>query len=143
MANNSSGARSVLYGKTIDHVLEQTVALRMERLSHFREIPRARFPRATRSRPLVIGRCCASPRHTPPKSIAATRRSCAAWAATIWMNLSIAIEARESRQNHGGLGGHARRRAGSQIAAGAAAEVQGRDGDRVRAICSKRSLPPR
>ena len=27
MANNSSGARSVLYGKTIDHVLELTVAL--------------------------------------------------------------------------------------------------------------------
>src|SRR5215831_16944752 len=27
MANNSSGARSVLYGKTIDHVLEQVVAL--------------------------------------------------------------------------------------------------------------------
>jgi FAD/FMN-containing dehydrogenase/Fe-S oxidoreductase len=27
MANNSSGARSVLYGKTIDHVLEQEVAL--------------------------------------------------------------------------------------------------------------------
>ena len=27
MGNNSSGARSVLYGKTIDHVLEQTVAL--------------------------------------------------------------------------------------------------------------------
>ena len=27
MANNSSGARSVLYGKTIDHVLEQQVVL--------------------------------------------------------------------------------------------------------------------
>ena len=27
MANNSSGARSVLYGKTIDHVLEQHVVL--------------------------------------------------------------------------------------------------------------------
>src|SRR6186713_3130423 len=27
MANNSSGARSVLYGKTIDHVLEQEVVL--------------------------------------------------------------------------------------------------------------------
>ena len=27
MANNSAGARSVLYGKTIDHVLEQTVLL--------------------------------------------------------------------------------------------------------------------
>jgi len=27
MANNSAGARSILYGKTIDHVLEQTVLL--------------------------------------------------------------------------------------------------------------------
>ena len=27
MANNSSGARSVLYGKTIDHVLDQEVVL--------------------------------------------------------------------------------------------------------------------
>ena len=27
MANNSSGARSVLYGKTIDHVIEQEVVL--------------------------------------------------------------------------------------------------------------------
>ena len=27
MANNSAGARSVVFGKTIDHVLEQTVAL--------------------------------------------------------------------------------------------------------------------
>ena len=27
MANNSSGARSVLYGKTIDHVLEQQVSV--------------------------------------------------------------------------------------------------------------------
>src|SRR6185503_18807586 len=27
MANNSSGARSVIYGKTIDHVIEQEVVL--------------------------------------------------------------------------------------------------------------------
>ena len=29
MANNSSGARSVLYGKTIDHVIEQRVGRRI------------------------------------------------------------------------------------------------------------------
>jgi FAD/FMN-containing dehydrogenase/Fe-S oxidoreductase len=40
MANNSSGARSVLYGKTIDHVLEQTVALSDGSVVHFREIAR-------------------------------------------------------------------------------------------------------
>ncbi len=44
MANNSSGARSVLYGKTIDHVLEQTVALSDGSIAHFREIARNEIP---------------------------------------------------------------------------------------------------
>jgi FAD/FMN-containing dehydrogenase/Fe-S oxidoreductase len=44
MANNSSGARSVLYGKTIDHVLEQEVALADGTVAHFREIPRDAVP---------------------------------------------------------------------------------------------------
>jgi len=38
MANNSSGARSVLYGKTIDHVLEQKVVLADGSLAHFRPL---------------------------------------------------------------------------------------------------------
>jgi FAD/FMN-containing dehydrogenase/Fe-S oxidoreductase len=37
MANNSSGARSVIYGKTIDHVLEQHVVLSDGSVVHFRE----------------------------------------------------------------------------------------------------------
>ena len=45
MANNSSGARSVLYGKTIDHVLEQTVLLSDGSIAHFREMARADTPR--------------------------------------------------------------------------------------------------
>src|SRR5438105_4372919 len=44
MANNSSGARSVLYGKTIDHVLEQIVVLSDGSVVHFREIPRSEAP---------------------------------------------------------------------------------------------------
>jgi FAD/FMN-containing dehydrogenase/Fe-S oxidoreductase len=36
MANNSSGARSVRYGKTIDHVLEQEVVLSDGSIAHFR-----------------------------------------------------------------------------------------------------------
>ncbi len=44
MANNSSGARSVIYGKTIDHVLEQTVALTDGSVVEFREIDRADVP---------------------------------------------------------------------------------------------------
>ncbi|HTB13006.1 MAG TPA: FAD-linked oxidase C-terminal domain-containing protein [Bryobacteraceae bacterium] len=44
MANNSSGARSVLYGKTIDHVLEQVVMLSDGSIAHFREIQRDEIP---------------------------------------------------------------------------------------------------
>jgi len=47
MANNSSGARSVLYGKTIDHVLEQRVVLSDGRLAHFRPLVRAEAKAAT------------------------------------------------------------------------------------------------
>jgi FAD/FMN-containing dehydrogenase len=38
IANNSSGARSVLYGKTIDHVLEQIVVLSDASTAHFRPL---------------------------------------------------------------------------------------------------------
>jgi Fe-S oxidoreductase/FAD/FMN-containing dehydrogenase len=38
IANNSSGARSVLYGKTIDHVLEQHVVLSDGSVAHFRPL---------------------------------------------------------------------------------------------------------
>jgi FAD/FMN-containing dehydrogenase/Fe-S oxidoreductase len=41
MANNSSGARSVLYGKTIDHVIEQSVVLADGTVAHFRPLDRA------------------------------------------------------------------------------------------------------
>ncbi|HEV2199936.1 MAG TPA: FAD-linked oxidase C-terminal domain-containing protein [Bryobacteraceae bacterium] len=44
MANNSCGARSVLYGKTIDHVLEQTVLLSDGSIVHFRDLPRDHVP---------------------------------------------------------------------------------------------------
>ena len=41
MANNSSGARSVMYGKTIDHVLEQHVVLSDGSLAHLRALAAA------------------------------------------------------------------------------------------------------
>ena len=44
MANNSCGARSVLYGKTIDHVIEQTVLLTDGSIVHFRDVPRDQAP---------------------------------------------------------------------------------------------------
>ena len=46
MANNSSGARSVLYGKTIDHVREQRVVLADGALAHFRPLDTAQRERA-------------------------------------------------------------------------------------------------
>jgi FAD/FMN-containing dehydrogenase/Fe-S oxidoreductase len=39
MANNSSGARSVLYGKTIDHVLEMQVVLSDGSIVQFKDLP--------------------------------------------------------------------------------------------------------
>jgi FAD/FMN-containing dehydrogenase/Fe-S oxidoreductase len=45
MANNSSGARSVLYGKTIDHVLEQDVVLSDGTVSQFRPLSREELDR--------------------------------------------------------------------------------------------------
>lgn len=45
MANNSAGARSVLYGKTIDHVLEQTVLLADGSIVHFDSSLESREPR--------------------------------------------------------------------------------------------------
>src|SRR5712692_3761369 len=41
IAKNSSGARSVMYGKTIDHVLEQQVALSDGSVAHFRALTAA------------------------------------------------------------------------------------------------------
>jgi FAD/FMN-containing dehydrogenase/Fe-S oxidoreductase len=45
MANNSAGARSVLYGKTIDHVLEQHVILADGTMAHLRALSREELDR--------------------------------------------------------------------------------------------------
>ncbi len=49
MANNSAGARSVLYGKTIDHVLEQQVVLADGSLAHFRSLSAVELEAACQS----------------------------------------------------------------------------------------------
>jgi FAD/FMN-containing dehydrogenase/Fe-S oxidoreductase len=44
MGNNAAGARSVWWGRTIDHVLEMTVALTDSSVVHFRDVPRSELP---------------------------------------------------------------------------------------------------
>ena len=56
MANNSSGARSVLYGKTIDHVLEQDVVLADGSLAHFGPVDDAEAERRG-TLPTLEGAC--------------------------------------------------------------------------------------
>ncbi len=46
IANNSSGARSVMYGKTIDHVIEQHVVLADGSTAHFRPLDAAALEQA-------------------------------------------------------------------------------------------------
>jgi FAD/FMN-containing dehydrogenase/Fe-S oxidoreductase len=47
MANNSSGARSIVYGKTIDHVLDQQAVLADGRLEHLRPLTGPALERAS------------------------------------------------------------------------------------------------
>jgi len=56
MANNSSGARSVMYGKTINHVLEQDVILADGSLAHFGPIDDAEAERRG-ALPTLEGAC--------------------------------------------------------------------------------------
>ena len=88
MANNSSGARSVMYGKTIDHVLEQDVVLADGSLAHFGPVDDAeaerRGARADAGRRVLPGRAARGAANWPTRSNGGTRRCCAAWAATTW-----------------------------------------------------------
>jgi FAD/FMN-containing dehydrogenase len=108
MANNSSGARSVLYGKTIDHVLEQIVMLSDGSIAHFRDLARHEIPTgaaisesATPRRRLQSGRV-----HRPHKTS-------------------------EPRENNGRVRRNAGRRARSKTAPGSLAESESSDGDRI------------
>src|SRR5688572_1547904 len=56
IANNSAGARSVVYGKTIDHVLELQVALADGSVAWCRELPPSESP-TTAAGPTLEARC--------------------------------------------------------------------------------------
>ena len=93
MANNSSGARSVLYGKTIDHVHEQRVVLSDGSLAHFRPLTAdaagARASGRLPSKPAPIARFPSLASGMPPRSSGGFQKCCGASAATTSTRSSI------------------------------------------------------
>ena len=140
MANNSAGARSVLYGKTIDHVLEQTVLLADGSIAHFREMPRDEIPAGeSLEAALLSDGAWACVRNTPRRSTGGIPKFCGASADTISTSSSDAPKpvnlAKIMVGSEGTLGSRAR----GEAEARSPAEGESRDGDRVQRICSKRS----
>ena len=121
MANNSSGARSVLYGKTIDHVLEQDVVL-------VRRLASRTSGRSTRAELDAIcarrrrsKRACyrdgpaTGARRTPTRSSGAFRRCCGGSAATTSTRSSTPAQPFNLREADRRLRGHARRRLEAKV----------------------------
>ena len=132
MANNSAGARSVIYGKTIDHVLEQTVVLSDGSVAEFREIPRAAVP---------TGRLAWRPLYSTVLRLASEhaaeidRRYPKVLRRVGGYNLDEFTDPAKPVnliQDHGGLRRNAGRGPGSQAEIGSPAQGQSRDGDLIR-----------
>ena len=95
MANNSSGARSVIYGKTIDHVIEQEVVLSDGSVVTFRPLADGELAHEVRGRharsSLLPDRRRAGRRRIRTKSSAGSRRCSAASAATTSTTSSLDV----------------------------------------------------
>ena len=143
IANNSSGARSVMYGKTIDHVLEQHVVLADGSTAHFRPLDaagaRAGVPGQTRSKRSATGRSASSPCRAATRSIGASRKCCGASAATTSTSSSIRQSPSTWRRLIVGSEGTLALVVAAQRQARAAAGGEGRADDRVSQRSSTRS----
>jgi hypothetical protein len=85
MANNSSGARSVMYGKTIDHVIDQEVVLSDGSIVHFGAVGHKELESICRGASLEA-ECYRTVRRVA--QLRADFRKCSGvWADTTWMNL--------------------------------------------------------
>ena len=139
MANNSAGARSVLYGKTIDHVLEQQVVLSDGSLAHFRPLEQCEVDEIC-ARDSLEGACYREVRQTVRASARRDRAPLSEGASPGWRLQPGCAGGRVRRRRralqHGEadrrLRRHARRRPRGEAGAGAAPEGQGGAGDSVR-----------
>ena len=77
IGNNTCGAHSVIYGKSLDHILEVDAVLTNGSQTHFRTL-------ATGSKRTYTGASGASPRTTLKRSRPVTLTSCGGSAATTW-----------------------------------------------------------
>ena len=88
IGNNSAGARSIVYGKTIDHVRRLASSCRDGSRTEFGPLTPAEWearPRSALWRARFTAACARRCATTPRKSGGASRASCAASAGTTWI----------------------------------------------------------
>ena len=129
MANNSSGARSVLYGKTIDHVLEQEVVLSDGSVVEFRPLAPEEL-QALASRDTLEGACYRAVAQVVDQQRRRDRAPVSQGAAPRGRLQSRRVRGRSPSfqpcQADGGIRGNAWRRAVGQAESRTAAEGQSR-----------------
>ena len=134
MANNSSGARSVLYGKTIDHVLEQEVVLSDGTVTHFRPLSRAELEAKCAgpgARGGLLSRGPATRRGSRRRNPSPLSQSAAPCRRLQPRRVRRYVEAVQPGEADGRVGGHARSRSRGEDQSGPSAEREGRARDSV------------
>ena len=135
MANNSSGARSVMYGKTIDHVLEQEVVLSDGSVVHFRPLARADVDAICQQDTLEaacyreVRRLAATHADEIDRRFPEVLRRVGGYNLDDFVDPDATVQSREDDRR---LRRHAGHRARSETRARPAAERQGGAGDSVR-----------